>query len=140
QAATARRVRRDRRDGAAAADAAISIGGVAGSRSRVERHVAGRHRRGGARPAARALRARTQRLSSGGARRSRIRPGVAAGTSYLGLSIVLNLNAWTGGASEKVQMGGGDLVTYLWALRWVPYALSHARNPFYSDFANYPAG
>ena len=68
------------------------------------------------------------------------RPGAAVFLSYLALSVVAHLNAWRGGPAHKIQMGGGDLPTYLWGLRWVPYALSNGQNPFFTDFSNYPAG
>lgn len=34
----------------------------------------------------------------------------------------------------------GDPALLTWVLRWVPYAISHGRNPFFSDWTNYPAG
>ena len=68
------------------------------------------------------------------------RPAVAVVGSYLALSVVLYHRAWTGGPSDTVQIYSGDLMTYVWGLRWVPYALGNGENPFFTDFVNPPDG
>jgi hypothetical protein len=50
------------------------------------------------------------------------------------------LRVWTGRPTDTVQMAGGDLATYIWGLRWVPFAIAHGHSPFHSEWLNVPAG
>ena len=59
---------------------------------------------------------------------------------YLGLSVLLNLHAWTAGPSDRAQAAGGDVAIFVWSLRWAAYALVHGHNLFYSNWVNYPGG
>jgi hypothetical protein len=36
--------------------------------------------------------------------------------------------------------GLGDPPLFIWYLRWVPHALAHGQNPWFTDHMNYPAG
>jgi hypothetical protein len=55
------------------------------------------------------------------------------------LAVVCYWHAWTGGIGSTAQ-ANGDVADTIWFLRWVPFAIGHGLNPFFSDYANYPHG
>ncbi len=61
-------------------------------------------------------------------------------SAYLGLSVLVYIRAWAGGATDRLQIDSGDLTTYIWGLRWAPYAVAHGQNPFFTDWLNHPDG
>jgi len=58
---------------------------------------------------------------------------------YLALAVGLNWHVWSASPTSQTQVGGDQFGT-IWFLRWVPFALSHGHNPFFSDWVNYPFG
>jgi hypothetical protein len=58
---------------------------------------------------------------------------------YLALAVGVYWNVWTTHPAT-VSQPGGDQFSNMWFLRWLPFAVAHAHNPFFSDFANYPFG
>ena len=58
---------------------------------------------------------------------------------YLGLAVLLFWNAWTG-PPNAVPGVAGDAEAHMWWLRWIPFAISHLQNPFFTDYIGYPQG
>jgi len=59
--------------------------------------------------------------------------------SYLVLSVVVYWQPWSGGISSRLQPGG-DQYAGVWYLRWTAFAILHGLNPFFTTWANHPAG
>jgi hypothetical protein len=71
------------------------------------------------------------------------RPGVflAAGAGYLALSGILWWHLWHAGLGNAiVAQGYGDPDQDVWFLAWVPHALGHGLNPFFSTAMFAPKG
>jgi hypothetical protein len=66
-------------------------------------------------------------------------PGLVVAAVYLALAVGVYWNVWTTHPAS-VSQPGGDQFSNMWFLRWVPFALAHGHNPFFSNFANYPFG
>jgi hypothetical protein len=64
---------------------------------------------------------------------------VAVVASYLVLAVVVYWDAWSTGAAGRLQ-AGGDQFNTVWFLRWIPFALLHGHNPFFTTFGNTPFG
>jgi len=60
-------------------------------------------------------------------------------TTYLGLAVLANWNAWSTGASRAVQ-ASQDPKLNAWLVAWTPFAVSHGLNPFFSSWVNVPYG
>jgi len=60
-------------------------------------------------------------------------------TSYVVLSVAVYWQAWSGGISSRLQPGG-DQYAGVWYLRWTAFAILHGHNPFFTTWANHPAG
>ncbi len=58
---------------------------------------------------------------------------------YVALAVLLYGHMWRAGPSAAIQPGG-DQISTIWFLKWVPYALLHGHNPFFSSYANVPFG
>jgi hypothetical protein len=58
---------------------------------------------------------------------------------YVGLAIVCYWGAWSTDPAHT-SLAGGDQYQATWYLAWVPFALLHGHNPFFSDYINYPFG
>ncbi len=58
---------------------------------------------------------------------------------YVALAVGVYWHVWTSHPTT-VSQPGGDQFSNMWFLRWLPFALVHAHNPFFSNFANYPFG
>jgi hypothetical protein len=58
---------------------------------------------------------------------------------YAVLAVALFHTVWFGHPSNEMQLGG-DQFNFTWALQWVPWALGHGHNPFFSNYLNYPFG
>jgi hypothetical protein len=58
---------------------------------------------------------------------------------YAGLAVVWFHAIWFGHPSTEMQIGS-DQINSVWALEWVPWAILHGHNPFYSTLQNYPFG
>jgi hypothetical protein len=71
-------------------------------------------------------------------RRSR-RESVAAFALYLAGSLIL-LDRGLIGQSHRLIGGSTDLSTYMWFMKWWPYAISHGRDPFLTDLLWAPLG
>ena len=61
------------------------------------------------------------------------------GLAYVALGVVLFWHAWAGGVASTAQIGG-DQIDTMWFLNWVPYSIGHGLDPFFTTFANHPAG
>ncbi len=59
--------------------------------------------------------------------------------SYLVLSVAVYWHAWSGGISSRLQPGG-DQYANVWYLRWTAFAILHGHDPFFTTWANHPAG
>ncbi|HXQ75994.1 MAG TPA: hypothetical protein VN791_05815 [Acidimicrobiales bacterium] len=84
----------------------------------------------------------------GGSRRSEVESADPAGrrwkTSlvvgiYAILAVALFHDVWFGHPSTEMQLGS-DQYNFTWALQWVPWAVAHGHNPFFSNYLNYPFG
>jgi hypothetical protein len=60
-------------------------------------------------------------------------------TIYLVLAFALFWPIW-GTHPTAVSEFGGDQFATMWFLQWVPHALQHGLNPFFSQYANHPFG
>ncbi|MGC8463709.1 MAG: hypothetical protein ACP5P9_08590, partial [Acidimicrobiales bacterium] len=58
---------------------------------------------------------------------------------YAALAVVVFWHLWTSDPTQ-VSQPGGDQFSNMWFLEWVPFAIAHGHNPFFSNFANYPFG
>jgi hypothetical protein len=58
---------------------------------------------------------------------------------YLALAFALFWPIW-GTHPTTVSELGGDQFATMWFLQWVPHALQHGLNPFFSQYANHPFG
>ncbi len=58
---------------------------------------------------------------------------------YVALAVVVFWHLWTNNPTQ-VSQPGGDQFSNMWFLEWVPFAISHGYNPFFSNFVNYPFG
>jgi hypothetical protein len=59
---------------------------------------------------------------------------------YLLLGFGLWWHAWSGSPASLVPAGSTDSEQALWFFAWVPYALEHHLNPFFSAWINVPHG
>ncbi len=60
------------------------------------------------------------------------------GMAYLILAFLWTLPAWI--APNHLIGNSGDAISYVWNTAWVPFALAHGLNPFYSHYLNAPHG
>jgi hypothetical protein len=60
-------------------------------------------------------------------------------TTYAFLALALFHVMWFGHPASEMQRGS-DQYNFVWALEWVPWALTHGHNPFFSNYLNYPYG
>jgi hypothetical protein len=60
-------------------------------------------------------------------------------TAYLAFAVICYWHIWTSSITQ-VSFPNGDQYTNIWFLNWVPYAILHGHNPFFSSFINYPHG
>ena len=58
---------------------------------------------------------------------------------YVVLAVIVYWHVWSTHPTTVSQFGG-DQLDNMWFYRWVPFALAHGHNPFFTDFANYPYG
>jgi hypothetical protein len=63
----------------------------------------------------------------------------AAAAVYLAFAFAMFASAWRNPFLYSIG-NPGDQSLYMWQLTWPQYALLHSLNPFFSDYANYPAG
>jgi hypothetical protein len=56
-----------------------------------------------------------------------------------GLAFALFGQAWADPFSRVIGLGP-DPPVFMWYMRWVPYALSHGANPFFTNYLDYPSG
>jgi len=67
-------------------------------------------------------------------RTRRWRGVLVAGGAYLVVSLLVWAHVWlTGSPSRSVTCPCGDVAEQLWWFEWLPRALLHGHNPFYSD-------
>ena len=66
-------------------------------------------------------------------------PSAAVIAAYLALALVA---FWPGlsGISSHLLGGEGDFVEAVWFIAWIPHALLHGLNPFFSHYLNVPFG
>jgi hypothetical protein len=62
--------------------------------------------------------------------------GLAA---YVALAFALFRGVWMHPSTEVLGVGT-DPWQHVWFINWVPFALSHGQNPFFSDYLDFPAG
>lgn len=70
------------------------------------------------------------------------RTGFAAAcvTVYFVLSLFAYLPAWPGDPHRIVSCACGDPVQQAWFIGWVPWAIFHGHNPFFTNWMEYPYG
>jgi hypothetical protein len=90
-------------------------------------------------PPARRLHSRAGRDVSA-PRRVSVRAGVLVMAVYLVASVFAYLHSWAHPATVAIGGGAGDQAQTMWYLRWVPWALQHGHDPFFTVWANYPIG
>ena len=69
----------------------------------------------------------------------RVLPAVAVIAAYLSLGLVAYWPALSG-ISDRTFSGEGDFTLTVWFLGWVPHALAHGLNPFFSNAMFVPTG
>lgn len=61
--------------------------------------------------------------------------------AYLGIAVVVWARVWFGGHPAGTAVCGcGDPAQTIWSLRWVPFALGHGLDPFFSTYLFAPGG
>ncbi len=70
----------------------------------------------------------------------RVPPWSAALAGYLILALLLFLPVWLQPGQRTVGGGGGDPFFSSWFIRWIPHAISHAWNPLFTTYLDYPDG
>jgi len=68
-----------------------------------------------------------------------VRATAIAVAVYVALAVVCYWHLWAGGPASVVQ-SGGDQIQFVWDLNWLPYALGHGLNPFFTPYLNAPHG
>lgn len=63
---------------------------------------------------------------------------LVTGTAYLALAVLWTFPVWL--SSDRLIGLPGDPVSYAWGAAWVPYALTHGLNPYFTHYLNAPAG
>lgn len=58
---------------------------------------------------------------------------------YVALAVICYWHLWAGGPATVVQTGG-DQIQFVWDLNWLPYALGHGLDPFFTHLLNAPHG
>ncbi len=58
---------------------------------------------------------------------------------YVAIAFGIFASAWRDPFHRNLGFAG-DPSQFMWFLAWVPYAITHGLNPFFSNFADYPAG
>jgi hypothetical protein len=71
--------------------------------------------------------------------RRRILFPAAVGIAYLVFALLLTVNAWRAPSTTYIGQGP-DPIQQMWGIAWVPYAISHALDPLYTQFLNQPTG
>lgn len=59
--------------------------------------------------------------------------------AYMVIGILLFWSTWSAPAGTYIG-NPGDPQAHMWYLRWVPYALTHAKNPVFTHFLGWPDG
>lgn len=59
---------------------------------------------------------------------------------YLGLGVLVWWHLWRGGIGSSLASGSLDAAADVWWLAWMPHALVHGQNPFFTRAMYYPAG
>ncbi len=67
------------------------------------------------------------------------RTATAVVASYLALSVAIYWQPWSTGITSRLQPGG-DQYAGVWYLRWTAFAIVHGHDPFFTTWANHPAG
>lgn len=78
--------------------------------------------------------------SKGPRRSRRWGPLLLAGVGYLGLSVVIWWNVWTGHPTSESVCQCSDPSLFTWFIEWPAHAIQHGLNPFYSTAMHYPYG
>ncbi len=82
-----------------------------------------------------------QRASGRGAHGWQWRFPIGALLAYLALSVLVWSRVWIGGhPAGTATCACGDPAQTIWSLRWVPYAIGHGLNPFFSGHLFAPHG
>ncbi len=78
---------------------------------------------------------------AGADRRTRRAPWapVLVGAVYVALAVAVYWHVWSTHPATVTQVGG-DQYSNMWFLAWLPFAVAHLHNPFFSNFANFPNG
>jgi hypothetical protein len=63
-----------------------------------------------------------------------------AAAAYLALALLLFASTWRSPLTNAIAHPGGDTQQVMWGLAWVPYALIHGIDPFFSTYLGYPQG
>lgn len=70
---------------------------------------------------------------------ARLWSSIAVVAVYLGAALVLFRVPWRSPSSTLIG-GGGDAGLFIWFQRWTAHAVANGRNPFVTDYLNYPDG
>jgi hypothetical protein len=82
----------------------------------------------------------TSSFDTSGGRRSNLGSGVIIAAFYIAVAVVAYWHVWTASTPSVVEPRGLDSQLNMWFLTWVPFALLHGHNPFFTVFGNYPYG
>jgi hypothetical protein len=59
---------------------------------------------------------------------------------YVGIAFFAYWHAWLASTPSVIEPGGQDSQLNIWFIAWIPYALLHGHNPFFTVYGNYPYG
>jgi hypothetical protein len=91
-------------------------------------------------PAEAQVRVQTRRWIPDASRRRAARPVLLVLACYVGLAFFAYWHAWIASTPSVIEPGGQDSQLNIWFIAWVPYALLHGHNPFFTVYGNYPYG
>ncbi|MBO0709191.1 MAG: hypothetical protein J2P44_12580, partial [Candidatus Dormibacteraeota bacterium] len=55
------------------------------------------------------------------------------------MTVALFRGVWRHLSTQVIGVGG-DPLQHVWFIRWLPFALIHGQNPFFTDYLDFPAG
>jgi hypothetical protein len=70
----------------------------------------------------------------------RAQAAALAAAAYTALAVIMFAGTWRDPFTRVVGYRGGDVQEMMWGLGWVPYALGHGHNPFFTQHLAYPEG
>jgi hypothetical protein len=70
----------------------------------------------------------------------RLLPLIVSLAGFLAVSLLPFIPIWRSPFATVAGSDATDAGIFIWGLKWVPFALSHGQNPFFSNYLDWPAG